>query len=115
MPNTWIIEKSDTHVLVTRRKPVRWDVSAVSEFPACHPLRLAHQIRQDMWRMLQSMRGYSPVVRLTERGQGWHVLAGGRVQGNVPPGTVERISDLLENQTKRGRWVAQAKRAVDKK
>ncbi len=116
---TWHIlrENGDMGRVVTlsRELPARFDVAAETELPAGNPVRFAHQIRQDMWRMLQSMRGYSPVVRLTERGQGWHVLAGGRVQGNVPPGTAERISDLLENQSKRGRWVAQAKRAVDKK
>lgn len=102
-------------ITLSRELPARFDVSAETDLPAGNPVRFAHQIRQDMWRLLQSLRGYSPVVRLTAHGEGWRVIAGGRVQGAIPPGTAERISDLLENQSKRARWVAQANRTKGKK
>ena len=80
MPKTWAIEQSDTHVLVTRRKPVRWDISAKVEFPPCHPLRLAHQIRQDMFRDLQKIKGFCPAVEIT-LSDPFIVKAGGEYRG----------------------------------
>ncbi len=108
MPNTWIIEATDETVLVTRRKPVRWDVEARAEFPACHPLRLAHQIRQDMWRRLRKLKGFCPAVEIT-LGEPFVVRAGGRVQRHVPPRTSAKIAALLNDQRHRARWLAYAR------
>lgn len=111
---TWHIlhEDGDAGRVVTlcRERPARFDVMAEADLPAGNPVRFAHQIRQDMWRLLQSMRGFSPVVRLTQKQTGWRVAAGGRVLGKIPPATSARILDLLENQPKRARWVHHANR-----
>ncbi len=108
MPNTWIIEQTEETVLVTRRKPVIWDVEASAEFPACHPLRLAHQIRQDMWRTLRKLKGFCPAVEVT-LGQTFQVRAGGRVARHIPPRTAEKIEALLRNPLHRARWLAYAR------
>ncbi|KMW56109.1 hypothetical protein AIOL_001061 [Candidatus Rhodobacter oscarellae] len=108
MPNTWIVEQSETRVLVTRRKPVRWDVSARAEFPPCKALRLAHQIRQDMWRELQKIKGFCPAVEV-ELGEVFQVRAGGRVARHVHPLASEWVEDLLNSNTHRRRWLAYAK------
>lgn len=108
MPKTWIIEQTDDTVLVTRRKPVRWDVSASATFPKCHPLRLAHQIRQDMWRELKLIRGFCPAVEIT-LGDEFTVRAGGRVQRHVHPKADEWVERLLNDDSKRRRWLAYAR------
>ena len=108
MPNTWIIEQSDERILVTRRKPVRWDVSAQAEFPRCRALRLAHQIRQYMWRELQKIKGFCPAVEI-QIGNTLHVKAGGRVARHVHPRASQWVDDLLNSDTHRRRWMAYAK------
>ena len=108
MPNTWIIEQSENSVLVTRRKPVRWDVQATTRLPRCHPLRLAHQIRQDMWRELRKVKGFCPAVEIT-LGDVFEVRAGGRVARHIPPRANERIENLLNRDANRRRWVAFAR------
>jgi hypothetical protein len=108
MSDTWLIERTEDTVLVTRRKPVRWDVEARTEFPPCHPLRLAHQIRQDLWRELKSLRGFAPAVEIN-LGDTYRVRAGGRVARHIPPRTSERIERLLENPRNRARWLAWAR------
>ena len=90
MPNTWIIDQTDEIIIVTRRKPVRWDLSAVVEFPVCHLLRLAHQIRQDMRRDLRKIRGFCPAVEIT-LGETMQVRAGGRVARHAHPRASEWI------------------------
>lgn len=108
MPNSWIIETSDAHVLVTRRKPVRWDVVARAEFPRCHALRLAHQIRQDMWRELQRIKGFCPAVEVT-LGDRFQVRAGGRVARHVHPQANGWVQALLTSESHRRRWLAYAR------
>jgi len=108
MPNTWIIEQSDESVLVTRRKPVRWDIEARAEFPRCHGLRLAHQIRQDMWRELKRIKGFCPAVEVTF-GDTFQVRAGGRVARYVHPNASRWVEDLLTSDIHRRRWLAYAK------
>ena len=108
MPNTWLIDQTDTHVLVTRRKPVRWDLLAEAVFPRCQPLRLAHQIRQDMWRDLKKIKGFAPAVEIT-LGDTFHVKAGGRVERYVHPMAKERIVDLLNHPENRRRWLLHAR------
>ena len=108
MPNTWLIDKTDDYVLVTRRKPVRWDISAQTTFPRCHPLRLAHQIRQDVWRQLQRIKGFCPAVEI-KIGEVLEVRAGGRVLRHVPPGASDKVHALLTDSGIRNRWLAFAR------
>ncbi|UWQ38537.1 hypothetical protein K3552_05905 [Leisingera aquaemixtae] len=104
----WHITRTDSSLTLSRRLPAQFDVAAVTVLPAGDPLRLAHQIRQDMWRKLQSLRGFSPVVEITAEGQGVKVRAGGQVMGRVPSNAAGLIAEVLENASSRARWVRHA-------
>ncbi|MEO0360348.1 MAG: hypothetical protein AAF322_04530, partial [Pseudomonadota bacterium] len=72
-------------------------------------LRLAHQVRQDVWRALRRLRGFSPAVEVRDAPGGVTVRAGGRVDGPVPPGAAERIASVLADERNRRRWLACAR------
>ena len=100
----------DADVLtLARQRPARFDVPARASFPPLRRGRLAHLIRQDLWRALQSLRGFSPVVRVTRTQTGLDVTAGGRVAGAVPSATQTHITTLLNDPKHRARWIAHAK------
>jgi hypothetical protein len=82
---------------------------------------LAQQIRQDLWRALQSTRGFSPVVEVTSdhSGQGGApgairvmASAGGRLDvAQVPRAAmIAKIEALLADPANRARWHAHAAR-----
>lgn len=110
----WHITRTDSAFTLSRRLPARIDVAAETVLPAADPLRLAHQIRQDLWRQLQNLRGFSPVVEITaadtETGQGLRVRAGGQVAGRVPANAAGLIADVLEDPANRARWIRHASR-----
>ena len=105
MATRWHILRDPGGLTLARALPPRFDVRAETLLPMAEPLRLAQQIRQDMWRALRRMRGFSPVVRVEPQADGMKVTAGGRVEGAVPPGTIARISGVLEHPAYRDRWV----------
>lgn len=107
----WHIERQGTRTTVARQLPARFDVSACAEFPLVSPTRLARQIRQDMWRTLQSVRGFSPVVQVEQSETGLSVTAGGRALHPVPANLAEKIDALLHDASRRARWIAWAQRA----
>ena len=111
MSRGWHIVTEGDCVTLCRHMPPRFDVCASTQLSAARPVRLAHQIRQDMWRALQRVRGFSPVVRLEPTDTGWRVTAGGRVAGRVNPTMERAIAAVLNDPTKRTRWV-QSARAV---
>jgi hypothetical protein len=92
-----------------RHWPPRFDVEARCHMPPAGPERLALQIRQDLWRALQRLRGYSPVVSIERVEGGVLVRAGGRVAGLVPPGTQARIQGVLDDPRCRDRWLRWAR------
>lgn len=96
----WHILREGDGLTLARRLPVRFDVVAET--------RLAQQIRQDLWRLLQRLRGFSPVIELTRRDGVVHVRAGGRIDGAVPAGTRDRIVALLADSQTRARWQSYA-------
>lgn len=104
--NGWHILRQDNVLTLTRRLPVRFDVAAETCLPDGARGRLAHQVRQDLWRCLQSLKGFSPVVQLTRSKGQIHVRAGGQVDGPVPAGINAAIADLLECPDIRARWQA---------
>lgn len=95
---------------VTRRLPLRWDVCAQTRLPDGRRGRLAHQIRQDLWRALQRLRGFAPAVSVERSEGGLLITAGGAVAGAIPPGTQSRITQLLADPALRARWIAGARR-----
>ena len=105
MAKGWHILTADGHVTVARHMPARFDVAARTCLPGGDALRLAMQIRQDMWRALRKLRGFSPVVRISPGSDGLSVTAGGRVAGPVPSIVAPQIETLLQTETHRARWL----------
>ena len=101
----WHKQTEGAVVTLARALPARFDVSARSSFPLLSRTRLAHQIRQDMWRALQNVRGFSPVVRVERIGDGLDVTAGGRVPKPISKGLSERIEAVLNDTDLRARWI----------
>ncbi len=94
---------------MARHLPARFDVSVVSDLPLCDAGRLARQVRQDMWRALQRVRGFSPVVRVERFEDVMRVTAGGRLPRSSQSAWVsERLDALLNDPRKRHRWLCWA-------
>lgn len=103
-----------THILhigptltLARRMPIRWDVEArgVVRSGPLSRARLALQIRQDLWRLLQRLRGFAPVVEVTASEGGYALRAGGQLVRRFPKGHVEGlITDLLGSRAHQERW-----------
>jgi hypothetical protein len=90
---------------LARRLPARFDISREVVMPLMSAPRLAHQIRQDIWRKLQSIRGFLPVVEITHRGAHLHIRAGGELTCPAPfERSGERIFDVLSNRDNQRRW-----------
>ncbi|MEL6452708.1 MAG: hypothetical protein AAFQ19_15745 [Pseudomonadota bacterium] len=104
----WHILREGDSLTLARRLPPKLHLAVQTVLPPCNPLRLAHQIRQDLWRALQLVRGYSPVVRLDPLPEGWAVTAGGPVAGPVPAALSARAAAVLDDAANRARWVRQA-------
>ncbi|ANB35008.1 hypothetical protein [Rhodovulum sulfidophilum] len=105
----WHMLREKGALTMARQLPVRFDLCASAAFPPASKGRLALQIRQDLWRMLQDLRGFSPVVTVEEEGQGLRVRAGGRAAAPFPRSDCERkIAALLTSPSHRARWLAQA-------
>ena len=103
----WHVAREGEAVTLARRRPARFDLKVETLLPPVGRLdRLAHQVRQDVWRALRDLRGFAPVVRVTPCEGGVTVEAGGEVAGAVPRQAVEaRIADVLEDRANRARWV----------
>lgn len=103
----WDIDRSEGSLTLSRGGRMRFDVAAQTDFPNCARARLAHQIRQDLWRALQHVRGLSPVVLIERSATGLHVKAGGEIQGNSFPKDLlnGRIESVLRDPKKRARWL----------
>ena len=90
---------------LARRLPVRFDISCEVSMPLMSAPRLAHQIRQDIWRKLQSIRGFLPVVEITDCWAHLHIRAGGELTCPAPfERSGERIFDVLSNRDNQRRW-----------
>lgn len=107
----WHILREGATLTLARQLPVRFDVGVVAEFPKMGKLRLAQQVRQDMWRALRGVRGFSPVVHVEEQDHGLRLRAGGRVEGPAPRAGLETIiAGVLACPRNRARWAAFAGR-----
>lgn len=106
----WYTVREADVLWVARRWPVRIDVAADAAFPIARPGRLAHQIRQDLWRAFRGVRGFSPVIRVEKHSGGLAVRAGGRCDGPVDRARAEaRIETLLQDPAHRARWLRHAR------
>lgn len=104
----WYELRSDAGYVLARHWPPRLDVVATGDFPPVRRGRLARQIRQDLWRMLQGLRGFSPVIEVDATACGLRVRAGGRLVAPAPSGVESRIKDLLDSPGHRARWLTWA-------
>jgi len=102
-----IEEKGGGALTVARRMPVRFDLAVETVLSGTTGRRrLAHLVRQDLWRALQSLRGFAPAVQVRRDEQSMHVLAGGAVMGRFDRiGYEALIAQVLEDEAKRARWM----------
>jgi hypothetical protein len=108
----WHTLRDDHAVTVARHLPVRFDLRVGARIDVAGPVSLAcvaHQIRQDVWRALRRLRGFSPVVRVGQTDDALSVEAGGRCDGPVT-GVSDRIAAVLDHPANRQRWLAHAGR-----
>lgn len=102
----WHILREEGQLTVARRLPVRFDVCAETWLPPLRKLPLAQQVRQDVWRALQRLRGFAPVVQVAETGAGLRVLAGGQVHGAFSKSRVNAVLlAVLDDAENRQRWI----------
>ncbi|WP_323763550.1 hypothetical protein [Marinovum sp.] len=105
MSKPWHIRRDAGGLTLSRQPVAQFDVSASAGFPPLRMLRLAQMIRQDMWRRLQGLRGFSPVVQVRRGDDGLCVTAGGAVAGRFPKAHTEaQIDALLHDPALRARW-----------
>lgn len=104
----WHIHRDGPRLTVSRHVPAVLDICAETQLPDAGRLAVAQQIRQDMWRALRDVRGFSPVVEVTRQDSGLHIRAGGRVAGRAPHVLNARVQDVLDNAKNRQRWVRHA-------
>lgn len=110
--NGWHIARDGDTLTLSRKRIARFDLVEVAWLPGEGLVRsrIAHQIRQDMWRELQRLRGFCPAVRVTAQPGGVAILAGGAVEGAVTAHAREAIADLLNDPTLRARWIKNAQK-----
>lgn len=107
----WHITPDGDTLTLSRMAVARFDVSASTVLPDGGRLAVAQQVRQDMWRALQGLRGFAPAVEVRREGGALHVTAGGQVDGPVAKAHVEgAIQEVLDDPARRARWVRHATR-----
>lgn len=107
----WCLTGGEDEVVLARSGLVRMDVAVRAAFPPLRKAALAHEIRKDLWRALQGLRGFSPIVMVASEASGLLVTVGGRIDAKSWPRekTLTEIETLLSNPAKRARWIAHAR------
>ncbi|MGR3711634.1 MAG: hypothetical protein ACU0A6_00730 [Shimia sp.] len=107
----WHILRDGDTLTLCRQLPARFDVAARTVLPDGGRAAVAHQVRQDMWRALQNLRGFTPVVEVRRENGQLYVTAGGQMAGPIAKQVIETaIQDVLDSPKRRARWVAHATR-----
>lgn len=110
----WHVARDGGVLTLSRCLPARFDLRAETVLPLGGRLvgraRLAHQIRQDVWRCLRDLRGFWPVVRIERSEDALRITAGGALEaGAAPVARAEaRLADLLADPARRARWIRHA-------
>lgn len=114
MRDRWHELREPGSYTLARRLPVRFDVAVTTTLPKMRKARLAQQVRQDLWRALQNVRGFSPVVRVVETDAGCEVTAGGSVDAKTfPRARMEAVlEEVLGDPRRRARWARWAAAVV---
>ena len=101
----WHIRSDGDTLTLARGNRARLDVAAQTCLPDAGRARIAHQVRQDMWRALQGVRGFSPVVQVRREADRLHVTAGGQISGPFVRAHIEDlIRSVLENRLYSSFW-----------
>lgn len=111
MSNGWHITPEARGLTLSRHLPARFDLWAETRMPRLRKRALAHEVRKDLWRMLQTLKGFSPVVRVLEDEADLMLRAGGAVFARIHPKVqIEaQIASLLASPVQRARWIAHAR------
>lgn len=107
MADRWHLSEDATGLILSRRRPARFDVSATTRLPpVAQPARLAHQVRQDLWRALRRVPGFAPVVAIRKESRMLAITAGGELKRACNLSAVtETIQNVLDNPDFRMRWI----------
>ncbi len=109
-PVRWQIQCEGESLTLLRGNRARLDVAAQTEMPDAVRARIAHQVRQDMWRLLRNLRGFSPIVQVRRVSDHLQVTAGGQISGCFSKDHVEgMIQTLLDCPKFRARWLDYAR------
>ena len=102
----WNIDIDGDKLIMSRNPVARFDFFVEATLPDASRLRVAHQVRQDMWRRLQTLRGFSPVVEVERCESGLLVRAGGQIDAKRFPKrwAEKRVLALMECPVTRQRW-----------
>jgi hypothetical protein len=109
MSRGWHVLDDGRSLTLARRLPPRFDLSEERQFPPLRRRALAHAIRQDVWRALQDLRGFTPVVAVLRHGDGLSVRAGGACDGALPAVARARLAAVMDCQVRRARWIRHAR------
>lgn len=111
MAKRWVMLRDDDHVLLGRAGRLRFDLCQTVELPHLRPEALAHEVRKDVWRALQRLRGFSPVIRVTRVIDGVRLEAGGHLDrpSNVNATDLARLSAVIDDPAHRARWIQHAR------
>ena len=103
----WHTHETEGELILARRWPARFDLSVETRLPPVgRKARLAHQVRQDLWRALQSLRGFSPCVSVREVDGATLLRAGGQLDTSAPRALAEaRLAAVLHDDDNRRRWL----------
>ena len=101
MSRPWLDTETERGLLHARAGlPDRWDVSVSRDWTVARPVsrrRVAAQVRQDLWRAAQSIRGFVPRVLVRAEAGQIHLTAGGtQLTGRTPPGLTARLTALSD-------------------
>jgi len=112
--NSWHILRENGAVVLTRRVPPQFDLSAVARIDVSGGLSLsamAQQVRQDTWRALRAVRGFTPAVRVERDADTVIITSGGRVPRTGNMAWIEaKVQSVLDDPSNRRRWLAHAGR-----
>lgn len=102
----WHLVDEDGAVTLSRRWPARFDLAVETRLPLMPGrVRLAHHVRQDLWRALQGLRGFTPCIRVEEDAGATRLIAGGQLDaGGARSAALARIAALLDDPETRARW-----------
>lgn len=113
----WHIARDGDSVILSRRPGARAlgpGIWAHTRLPGgLRAAVLAHEVRKDVWRALQGLRGFSPVIEIQPCSEqsGFSVRAGGVVLTQPPASLHARLQAVLEDANNRARWITHARRS----